>query len=430
VTNPTSWPRMIRSVGLRAFVFALTFYVAFAALASRPMQAQTFSVIHNFTGGGDGWFPIGTTISRGGTIYGSEQGGCCGGIFKMQSAGAGWILTPLYMFPSGGPDGVGPGPVTIGPDSSLFATNTSGGITGGQCGQAGCGAVINLRVPPNTSVSALRPWNVNLVYSFAFANDGAQPGPDQILTFDGAGNMYGTTQFGGATGNGAVFRLVEGDGGWHENVAYSFSARPDGNVPESGVIVDPAGNIYGTTSLGGTANFGTVFELSPSGSGYTEKVLYNFQNGIDGSQPWGELVLDSAGNLYGTASSGGDGNGGTVFQLTPSGGSWSFNLLYAFQGNGSFGPIAGLTMDAAGNLYGTTAGDGAFGDGSVYKLTRSGGSWTFADLHDFSGTDGRGPVGGVTLGFNGNLYGTAKSGGAFSGSQCVAGCGVIWQITP
>lgn len=249
------------------------------------------------------------------------------------------------------------------------------------------------------------------------------------LTFDAAGNMYGTTQFGGV-GNGTVFRLMHGDGGWHESVIYNFSARPDGNVPESGVAVDPAGNIYGTTSLGGTANLGTVFELSPSGSGYTEKVIYNFQNGSDGSQPWGELVLDAAGNLYGTATSGGDGNGGTVFELTPSGGNWNFNLIHSFPGTGGFGPMAGLTMDSAGNLYGTSLG-GPSGQGFIYKLTRTGGGgWTFTDLHDFTGADGSNPAGVVTLGSDGTLYGTTKNGGAFNSGQCGAGCGVIWQITP
>jgi len=141
------------------------------------------------------------------------------------------------------------------------------------------------------------------------------------------------------------------------------------------------------------------------------------------------VVLDQAGNLYGATATGGSGGGGTVYELSPSGGGWTFSLLYSFTGQGyDPGPSDTLTLDAAGNLYGTTYGGGAFGYGAVFKLTHNGGSWMFTDLHDFtSGSDGANPVGGVTFDANGNLYGTASQG---AGGACPLGCGVVWKITP
>jgi len=138
------------------------------------------------------------------------------------------------------------------------------------------------------------------------------------------------------------------------------------------------------------------------------------------------LIFDQAGNLYGSASSGGSGNGGTVFELMPSNGNWNFNLLYSLSGSGGSrnGPLRSLTMDAAGNLYGTTYSDGAYGAGSVFKLKPSNGAWTYTDLYDFTGgDDGANPYGGVTLDANGNLYGTTAFGGA-------SDAGVVWEITP
>jgi uncharacterized repeat protein (TIGR03803 family) len=202
------------------------------------------------------------------------------------------------------------------------------------------------------------------------------------------------------------------------------------------VIFDSAGNLYGTTYSGGANNCGTVYELSPSGSTWTETVLYSFQCGFgvpDGGAPVGGLIFDAAGNLYGTTNIGGTNNGGTVFELSPSGGgNWTFQVLYGLPYNGDFdfiyyGPTGSLAMDAAGNLYGTGLMDGASGSGNVFKLTPSNGSWIYTDLYDFRGPEGAYPWGDVVLDAHGNLYGTASAGGE---NQCNGnGCGVVWEVT-
>jgi uncharacterized repeat protein (TIGR03803 family) len=160
-------------------------------------------------------------------------------------------------------------------------------------------------------------------------------------------------------------------------------------------------------------------------------VLYDFQAGDDGAYPEAGLIFDLAGNLYGATRNRGPANGGTVFEMTPAGGAWDITTLYGFsQGLGYWGPWSTLAMDAAGNLYGTTYNDGAYGYGSVFKLTRSNGGWTYSDLHDFTGnSDGAWPVGSVVLDASGNIYGTSSAGGN-RGCPGDAGCGVVWEITP
>jgi uncharacterized repeat protein (TIGR03803 family) len=180
--------------------------------------------------------------------------------------------------------------------------------------------------------------------------------------------------------------------------------------------------MYTTTVEGGPDGCGTVAQLVNSASGWTETDLYTFTCESDGSGPYGGLIFDHAGNLYGTTAYAGAGGSGTVFELTHSSGSWTFQVLYGFAGQG--GPYASLTMDAVGNLYGTTIGDGAYGRGSVFKLIPSNGGWRYSSLHDFVGSsDGEDPISNVTFDASGNLYGTAQFGGTY-------GEGVVWEITP
>jgi len=181
--------------------------------------------------------------------------------------------------------------------------------------------------------------------------------------------------------------------------------------------------MYTTTFSGGPDDCGTVDELVNSASGWTETVLHALQCGSEGEWPYGGLIFDQAGNLYGTTAYEGSGNGGTVFELTPSIGNWIFNLLYSLSGGGP-GPLTSLTMDGQGNLYGTTKGAGVYEAGNVFKLTFSNGDWTYTDLHDFTGgADGGVPFSQVTLDSRGNLYGTASQGGGNT-------YGVVWEITP
>jgi len=211
-----------------------------------------------------------------------------------------------------------------------------------------------------------------------------------------------------------------------ETVIYSFQGGNDGENPLGGLIFDSAGNLYGTTAIGGSSSAGTIFELSPSGNNWTETILHTFQ-GSDGSFPTGNLTADQSGNIYGAAESGGADGGGTVFELSHPG-SWTFNVLYSFPRPG--GPAGGLVFDGSGNLYGTTEAGGAYGDGTAYKLTPSNGSWAETDLHDFDGSDGVYPNGGLVFDSAGNLYGTAQEGGGGVDGPCYGiGCGTIWEIT-
>jgi len=233
------------------------------------------------------------------------------------------------------------------------------------------------------------------------------------LIFDAQGNLYGTTVQGGTHGRGTAFELSPtAGGGWTETVLYSFNNAPDAANPYGGLVLDTAGSLYGTTYYGGTSNRGAVYKLTRGSNGtWTESVLYSFADG----NPTGALVFDAKGNLYGTTSN--DGvtyHAGTVFELTPaSGGNWNASVLYSFKGSGNGdgdSPYCGLIFDAAGNIYGTTELGGAKDEGTVFKLTRSKGVWTESLLYSFTGqSDGYDPYAGVTMDGSGNLYGTTLS---------------------
>jgi len=403
---------------------ALVGIMLFVVLVVAPLaQAQTFQVIYNFSGTTDGANPLaGVTVDNGGNLYcTTSMGGTVnrGTVCRLTHNGSEWTLKSLYSF-AGPPDASVPiAPVVIGPDGSLYGTTEFGGENCG--GNAGCGTVYRLQPPVGACKTVLCPWLETIVYKFTGGSDGANPGYGDVV-FDAAGNLYGTTYFGGNNAQGVVFKLTHSGGSWTESAIHTFEG-PDGINPFSGVTFDSAGNLYGTTNLGGANNSGTVYELlSPN---WTESTLYSFQASTSGGTPYGGVIFDSAGNLYGGTSSGGTGNGGTVFELTPSGGSWSFDLLYNLTGT-SYQPgvYSNLVRDASGNLYGTTKYDGANGAGSVFKLTPSGGDWVYSSLHDFTGgTDGANPIGAPIFDANGNLFGTAKNGGAH-------GDGVVWEITP
>ncbi len=311
--------------------------------------------------------------------------------------------------------------VIFGPDGTLYGTTSYGGGSG--CGGNGCGTVFNLKPPMNASTNVITDWIETVLYQFTGSSDGAFPVGD--LVFDQAGNIYGTTAGGGSSQEGTVYELTPSNGGWTESVLWSFTGGNDGGKPTGGVIFDSAGKLYGATQVGGSHGYGSVFQIAPAGSGWSQNTLYSFQNGNDGANPVGGLIFDPLGNLYGTTASKGSGGGGTVFELAPQqNGTWAFTVLYAFAGQAGGGPQASLTMDAAGNLYGTTYKDGVYGSGSVFELIASNGAWFYIDLHDFSsGSDGAEPVANVVLDANGNLYGTALAAGQY-------GYGSVFEITP
>jgi uncharacterized repeat protein (TIGR03803 family) len=401
-------------------------------LAANEASAQTFSVIHTFNGP-DGVNPgVGLTIDRGGNLYGTTLFGgimsapCqslgCGTVFKLTHHGSGWILSELYQFNSSSVS-IPQSRVIFGPDGTLY------GIAGG--------SIYNLRPPPNICASVSCPWSLTVLFTQSFDMGSGLLGD---LAFDAAGNIYGTAEEGPGTGCqgfgcGTVYQLVPSAGGWTQNLLYQFGEHDgrDGFYPTSGVILDPSGNLYGVTSQGGDGGgSGTVFQMTNSGSGWTFNLLYQFENGSDGGAPYGGLIIDGAGNLYGTTAAGGPGNGGAVFELSPGNGDWNLTVLSDLTSLGaSFpGPMGKLVMDSAGNLYGTTVKDGAYGYGNVFKLTPSANGWIYTSLHDFAGvSDGLYPYDGLAIGADGNLYGTTYSGGF--GNDCpIGGCGLVFEITP
>ncbi len=421
---------------------ASTLGVLLLLLAGSAAQAQTYAVIHNFTGGAEGGRPEAPlTIDQRGNLYGTtyEGGhsaencnGGCGVVFKMQLSGQSWLFTPLYQF-AGGSDGGNPvARVVFGPDGSLYGTTLhAGGVDCANDAGFGCGTVVNLRPKPTNCIAVPCLWTDVVLHRFAGgAGDGAMPVAP--VAFDATGNLYGTTLEGGGSspncsnGNnscGTVFELARSNGGWTESVPYSFTGGGDGGNPEGGLVLDRAGNLYSTASVAGAGNGGTVFALVPNGSGWTQDLLYSFTaGGATPYEPEAGLIFDAAGNLYGTTAHGG--GAAAVFELMPSNGGWTFSQIYAFGGSRMHqGPLSDLVMDGAGNLYGTAYDLGLHNAGLVYELSPSNGGWIFTDLYDFPGGGGDASPSGVALDANGNLYGTA----AFGGTH---GWGVVWEITP
>jgi uncharacterized repeat protein (TIGR03803 family) len=408
------------------FVGAILFGVLIFA-ATALTCAQTFQVIHTFHDA-DGATPLaGLTLDAAGNLYGTTVHGGnneLGVVFKLSRSGSSWVITPLYKF-TGGSDGYNPASrVIFGPDGPLYGSAYEGGA-------GGWGTVFRLQPSPTRPRTALNTWNETTLYAFQGGSDGAIPWFD--LVFRPGGSIYGTTTEGdqgscGGNGCGTVYQLTGSGNNWTRNLLYAFAGDDDGGFPQ-GIIFDSAGNIFGTTDIGGgPANHGTVFELSPSGSGWTENIIYRFQAGDDGSNPLSGLIMDSAANLYGSSTCAGQNGGGAIFELTPFNGNWTLNVLYSLTGICNSGPRGELLMDGTGNLYGTTYTGGIFSFGSVFKLSPGDGGWTYTSLHDFTGgSDGAMPEGRLIFDSNGNLYGTASQGGTGCSSL---GCGVVFEITP
>lgn len=379
-----------------------------AAGAIQGVEAQTFSVVHSFAGASDGANPLNGLVADGsGNLYGTTSAGGTsynGVVFKIDESG---VETVLHNF-NGAPDGENPQGFLVGDKAgNLYGTTVGGGASG-------TGTVFRVTGAGHETV----------LYSFTGSSDGSAP--EAGLVRDTAGNLYGTTPAGGANGNGTVFKLsrpTQPGAPWTEEVLYSFGTGADGATPVGGVIFDAAGNLYGTTSAGGTAGDGTIFQLTPSESGWTENILHDFQNGDDGAVPYAGLISDKAGNFYGAATEGGTGGGGTVFELTPANGGWTFTPLYSIPGWGISGAFRHVMMGPSGDLYGTSHCDGTYSAGTVYKLTPASGSWEYTSLYVFTGgTDGLYSYSHLVVS-GGSFYGTTADGGE-------NGLGVVFKITP
>ena len=359
------------------------------------------TVLYTFTGGTGGASPYaGVMRDQAGNLYGTTSSGgdlsaCagsgCGVVYKLDPSG---YETVLYNF-MGGADGADPmADVIRDSEGNLYGT-TSGG------GPASFGVVYKL------DPSGRETWR----YAFPSPPNGSQPSTGVIR--DPAGNLYGTTNFGGAVGAGVVFKL---DPAGRETVLHSFTGGADGGSPYAGVIRDSSGNLYGTTEFGGMAGQGVVFELSPAGS---ETVLYSFTGGADGDSPSGGVIRDSSGNLYGTTETGGTTGAGVVFMLSPAG---VETVLYSFTGEADGGyPNGPLLRDSSGNLYGTAKVGGTAGQGVVFMVSAAGSETA---LYSFTGgADGGSPQAGLISDPDGGLYGTTLFGGA-------AGSGVVFELSP
>jgi uncharacterized repeat protein (TIGR03803 family) len=331
-------------------------------------------------------------------------------LLMLGSRAAAQTETVLYSFTSTGSAGIWPN-LTLAFDSAgnLYGTTTN--------------AVFKLT--PNSSGG----WTSKTLHVFRGIPDGATPAGGVVL--DAAGNIYGLTTGGGRGNGGTAYELVRSaTGQYTEKILHHFGLDQDGHTLFGTPILDAAGNLFGTTQLGGTNNAGTVFELIATALGpWTEKILYSFSLNGDGTSPMVGVIFDGAGNLYGTTGSGGANSGGTVYQLSPhSDGSWTETILYSFALQSE--PDGSLILDKAGNIYGATINGGAHGVGVVYELSpQTDGSWAESILHNFNanGTDGFNAFTGMIFDRAGNLYGATMSGGVHEGLN---GKGTIFRLTP
>lgn len=394
----------------------------------------------------DGWIPWDVTMDQAGVLYGATS---AGGLAGEQGYGLIYAYDPaanqysvLYDFCSqpSCADGANPQPgrMIMDVNGNLYGMTNSGGAHGSG-GNDGKGVVFEL-------MRHHHRWREKILYSFcalAGCADGSGPqktgltyaGAASGAPYDGTSPLYGTTEGGGANGHGGVFQLKRHGHQWSESVIYSFCAQAgcaDGASPSSAPTMDAQGNLYGMLDFGISPPFldGAIFELTPHHRHWNETILHAFcqqpPNCQDGSSPLGSLTLDAAGNLFGTAQVGGTSNQGVVFKLVPNGANSQYSVLHSFVGQDGAHPDTDLTMDATGNLMGTTFAQGANATGSnggtVFQLNGS-----LQTLYDFcsqaSCSDGSNPNSGLFMDAAGNLYGTTTNGGP-------NGRGELYELSP
>jgi uncharacterized repeat protein (TIGR03803 family) len=375
-------------VRLSASLLTATLWLLMASLSA---NAQTFTIIHSFGAPNDGAYPVGSLLHDfQGNIYGASQGGGLGWgtVFEITAGGQERVL---YNFEDGA-DGMLPF-LSFVESGSIVGTTYQGGVNK-------FGTVFKLDSQGKLT---------NLFSCCIQTGIGAFPG-GAIQDIDG--NLYVVAYAGGdfscsLTGCGTIFKL---NGPNTVTLVHTFGeVAGDGNFPNASLVRDAAGNLYGTTIYGGAYGWGTIFKIGPGGS---ETVLYSFQGGADGANPSNGVYRDSQGNLYGTTASGGSDDFGTVFKVTSSG---EHLILYNFNGSDGAQPIGGVTLDGNGNIYGATYLGGSHNKGTIFKLNsfklNSDGELTV--LHEFSGTsDGEYPE--SVLPMNGALYGVTNQGGTYN----------------
>jgi uncharacterized repeat protein (TIGR03803 family) len=426
---------------------ALVLSIVAAAFPS-ICAAQTETVIHSFTAAqdSDGAPRAGLLMDASGALYGTTSGGLgdcpgqgCGAVFKLTAparGGTGWTETILHVFKGKRDSGHPVAGLIMDAGGALYGTTS--GSHGGDCADNGCGSVFKL-TPPSGGQTR---WTTSILHVFPGGQDGAMP--EGRLMMDTGGTLYGTTLEGGSNpdcissgGCGTVFSLTPmGGNKWKETILTALGGST-GTGPQTGVIADASGNLYGTTAFGGPVcdGCGTVFELAKPtepGGQWVLNVILAFK-GKHGASPAGDLIRGGDGALYGTASEAhGDGN---VFMLTPpkpGKTKWTETVLYRFDFKTGSNPRAGVIMDANGALYGTASFGGPQNVGMVFKLTPpNGNTWTETTLHTFTGSpDGSQPWGSLIADANGTLYGTTLSGGTDTSCPFADGCGTVFSLTP
>ena len=414
--------------------------VVISMLTPGAWACGKYRVIHRFTGdkGGDGMYPrTGLLFDAAGNLYGTTPygGTWLGTAFRLApNADGSWTENTLHNFEDNG-DGINPISNLISDTAGNLYGVTYRGVGSSTSCDHGCGTVFMLT--PNADGS----WSHSVLYNFP---GGHLKYPLAGMVFDASGNLYGTTH--GTPGNvlgkpyGAVFMLQPSTGGvWNLTVLHYFKGT-DGSNPYARLALDPAGNLYGTTESGGAFGHGVVFKLAPSSDdSWKETVLHAFTGGDDGGGPESGVTIDSQGNLFGVTGHGGAYKAGVAYQLIPSsGGKWKERIIHAFtRGKDGGVPVSDLIFDTDGNLYGTTVGGGYLegscapdGCGMVFKLAPDeSGHFRETALHRFrGGTGGSAPLyGSLIFGAAGHLYGTASNGGI---GKCALGCGVVFEITP
>jgi uncharacterized repeat protein (TIGR03803 family) len=400
----------------------VSFFLCICVSFTTGISFAQETILHSFNGNNenDGNEPVGPVIfDSDGNLYGTTFNGGLygwGTVFKLSPGTGGWSETTIFNF-----NGVGAAwpssRLTFDAAGNLYGTTFFGGL-------------MNDGVAFKLAPLSDGPWSFSGLHDFSpYGHDGTYPRSG--LIFDKLGNAYGTTTGGGTHGNGTVFQLTpNAEGGWNENILHSFNDT-DGWQPTAGLAMDDAGNLYGTTGFGGSSSAcdsgcGVVFEVSPNAEGgWSEKVIFNF-NSTNGASPFTPLTIDAAGNLYGTTGAGAPYGLGNVFELSHASGEWKQTILHNFNSSGTDGssPFGFLALDASGNVFGVTGYGGTYGVGTVFELSaQPNGKWSETILYNFdsNGSGGYYPGSGPVLDSSGNLYGTTENGGTY-------GDGTVYEI--